>query len=601
MSTYAGSCYCIDASGSYSITQTNPSISMNTSSPLAYYDVSNAIQIRIGVRAFNELIGITKDEDNVEVIEALYDISNDELETDTLVLSTNDFKNNLLSSNIISMGDMSTLYSDFNFTVTQYFGAPGGFSTLFAEESARSLNNGVFDISGLYNIIHGENYDVSGAVVSDLSGSLTIHNINEILRYMIDSNIFDNRPVASNYGVEHGFIDGDLIFLRDGLSITLTVDIEAETLTPINNVGPTNLSTIDSLINYSDSTTYVQKTTTSTTTNITQTYQVPVLLILQNADTFSYSDYGMEWIDVTGDIIGDRFWLACSLSTSGQYQSVIDLSGDIYTSSDYGSAWTYRYNIGNSVANQIALSTSGQYQTACSGTSIFISSDYGLNWTETLSVGQTQIFVSISMNGEYQTLISVGDSMYQSTDYGATWTRYDDDTTDLYNSIQTFPTGGVAMSYNGQYQTIVSEAIYLSSDYGSTWTTTSVDASNVSFDDHNWMDVDVSSTGEYQAAVEVTGEIYISSDYGITWSARNDSHITDRQWQGISMSSSGAFMTALAKGGNVFVSTDYGVTWTKSTDTQLENKQWQDIEVSSNGVYQNAVVYGGSVYISTLL
>ena len=365
MSAVTGSCYCVDASGSYSIIQTNPSISMNTSSPLALHDVSNAIQVRMGVRAFNELIGITKDEDNVEVIEALYDISNDELETDTLVFSTNDFKNNLIASNIISLGDMSTLYSDFNFTVTQYFGAPGGFSTLFADESARTLNNGVFDVSGLYNIINGENYDVSGAVVTDLSGSLTIHNVNETLRYMIDSNIFDNRPAASQYGVDDGFIDGDLIFLSDGLSITLTVAVEAETLTPINNVGPTNLSAIDSLINYNDTTTHVQKTTTSTTTNITQTYKVPILFILQNADTFSYSDYGMEWINVTGDIIGDRFWLACSLSTSGQYQSVIDLSGDIYTSSDYGSDWTYRYNIGYSAANQVALSTSGQYQTAC--------------------------------------------------------------------------------------------------------------------------------------------------------------------------------------------------------------------------------------------
>ena len=599
--SHTGNCYVVDASGSYSIVQTNPSISMHSSSPLACYDVSNAIQIRMGVRRFNELIGITKDQDNNEVIQSLYDISNDELETDTLVFSTNDFKSQLLSSNIVSLGDMETLYSDFNFTVTHYFGAPGGFSTLFAEESARTLNNGIFDISGLYHIINGENYDVSGAVVTDLSGNLTIHNINEILRYIVDSNVFDNRPTSSQYGVNDGFIDGDLIFLRNGLSITLTVDIEAETLMPINNVGPTNLSTIDNLINYTDNTSFVQKNTTSTTTNITQTYKVPILLILQNGDTFSYADYGMKWIDVTGDTIGDRLWLACSLSTSGQYQSVIDKPGDIYTSSDYGSSWTFRDNIGDSIANQVALSTTGQYQTACSGTSIFISNDYGINWTETLSVGQAHIFVSISMNGQYQTLISVGDSMYRSNDYGITWTRHDDEDSDLYNSVQTFPTGGVSMSYNGQYQTIVSEAIYLSSDYGNTWNTTSVNTSNVRFDDHNWMDVDVSSTGQYQAAVEVTGEIYISSDYGQQWSARNDSHITDRQWQGISMNSTGQFLTALAKGGFLFVSIDYGATWTKSTDPLLGTKQWQDIEVSANGIYQNAVEYGGSVYISTLM
>jgi hypothetical protein len=112
MSTYAGSCYCVDASGSYSITQTNPSISMNTSSPLAYYDVSNAIQIRMGVRAFNELIGITKDEDNEEIIESLYDISNDELETDTLVFSTNNFNQyRTFKSGIILRDDIKNIDS----------------------------------------------------------------------------------------------------------------------------------------------------------------------------------------------------------------------------------------------------------------------------------------------------------------------------------------------------------------------------------------------------------------------------------------------------------------------------------------------------------
>jgi len=596
-------CYVIDASGSFSIIQNNPGYTIQTTNPLALHDISNSIQILMSTRTFNTLIGISKNESNESLVNVDYDTSTNKLKTDTLTFDTEKFKANVSSNNITSLGAMSTLYSDFNYTVQKFFGSTVSFP-LIAESPSYNLNNGVFDVSGLIQIINGQSYKVDGAVVSDLSGSFTINNINSILTYINDSNIFNNRPPTKNLDISHGFIENDLIFVKEGLSITMTLDInitQAGTNAPVFSNGPNNLQKIDASINYFDASSNIRKVTTYSLTNITQTYTVPLLIILKNIETFNYDNFGQEWIDITSATLGPKDWLACSISTNGQYQSVIDLSGDIYVSSNYGTDWSLQKNIGRSPANQIAISTSGQYQTACSGSEIYVSNNYGSTWTLVFAVGQSEIFVSISLNGQYQTLISAGDAMYRSTNYGMTWTRYEDDTNDLYYSIQGFPTGGVAMSYNGQYQAIVSEAIHLSNDYGATWTTTSVDTTNVDFDDHNWMDVTMSSTGQYQAAVEVTGEIYVSDNYGVTWSKRDEEHIRDRQWQGISMSASGKFITALAKGGNVFVSIDFGDTWAISSDTKLRNKQWQDIAVSANAIYQNAVVYGGAVFISTLV
>ena len=86
---------------------------------------------------------------------------------------------------------------------------------------------------------------------------------------------------------------GDLIYIPNGISITLTVNIEQEPYDPINNVGPTNLSSVDHLINYSESRANIRKQTTSSITNITQTYSVPILVVLTNDDVGAFDDYGV--------------------------------------------------------------------------------------------------------------------------------------------------------------------------------------------------------------------------------------------------------------------------------------------------------------------
>jgi len=601
------SCNCyqlfvLDGSGGFTIQQNLQDVSLNEQTPLSVYDISSAIQIRLGVRSLNSAIGIEKDDANQTVVQTTYDASSELFSPNDLSYNTTTLLESITQESILTIGKMSTLYSDFNYTVEKYFGLPTGFSDLFAEEHARTLNNGVFDISGLYTIMNGNNFNIEGSYVSDLSGAFYIQNMSEKFRYMVDTDIFNNRS-ASGYGVADGFIANDLIYLANGITVTLRVDIEEELYFPKNNVGPANLQAIDSSINYFDASNNVRKVTTYSTTNITQSYTVPILFILTGEDVFNAEDYGKLWTDVTTGVLANQKWLAVSISIDGKYQTAIEELGDIYISSDHGSTWSVTTNIGQEVSNSVAISTSGQYQTASNGKNIYVSSDYGATWTNVLSYGKADFFVAISLNGQYQTLISAGDAMYRSSDYGATWTAFSDDTHELYYSVLGFPTGGVTMSYNGQYQTIVSENIYYSSDYGVTWnTTTDINTNDQrDWDDHNWMGVDMSSDGQYQSAVEVTGEIYVSVDYGSTWDKIDEAVVTDKQWQGISVSASGQYQTAIVKGGTIYVSTDYGQTWEQSEDTNVANRQWQAISVSSSGIYQTAAVYNGALWTSNLV
>ena len=599
---YTGEAYAIDTSGSFSIEQNLPEIKVQDTLLANRFDVGDALQITYSVRKINDKLGITKDElnDKTLFIEG-FDEENDALVTDAVTVTSEELLSYITTNSIISMGKLSTLYSDFNYTVLEYFGAPYGFSTLFAGEEYYNINQGVFDPSALIQLFNKFDFNINGTVVTDLSGHFEINDITENLRYASGTNMFDNRPEDKNIGVVEGFIEGDLLYMPNGIHITLSVNIEQEPYNPINNIGPTNLSSINNLLNYADSQTNIRKNTTSTTTNITQTYSVPILIKLVNSDIGAFDLYGSSWNNKTNTEIGHQKWLVVSISASGKYQSAIEEDGDIYVSNNFGSTWIQRANIGTSLTNNISISLTGQYQTVANGTDIYISNNYGISWNQVYNLGFSQIFVSMCLTGEYQAVVSSGDSLYQSTDYGQTWTRNTNVNGDLYNSIQSFPTAGISMSYDGKLQIIVCEAIYLSNNYGQTWnTTTIIDDINREFDDHNWVACDMSSDGKYMAAVEVTGEIYISNDFGNNWTKNNNANVRDRNWQDISISANGRFMTAVEKNGYVFVSTDFGLNWSVTQDTELGSKVWQTISVSANGMYQTAAVYGGDIYTAAI-
>ncbi len=601
--THIGNCYVIDSEGGFSLKQNFQEVQMAPANKLVpAYDLSNAIQISLGVRIMNDKIGITKDESNNVVFDAEFDASGINLAADSLSFGTTNLTECIGVDNIISMGRLSSLYSDFNETVYKYFGLPNGFGNIFSNYDATNINGGVFDASCLIHVLSGNSFDVSGSYISDISGSFTVNNINEVLRFIIDEDVYNNRDPSDNIGLGNGFIGGDLIYVPDGISIGLSLDIESEPYTPINNIGPSNLQKIDASINYFETNSNVRKTTSYSVNNITQTYTVPMLFVLSNKDNFLFIDYGAKWFDVTTDILANQKWLAVSISTTGRYQVAIEELGGIYVSRDFGTTWTVKINIGEASSNSVSMSTSGQYQTASNGRNIYISNDHGESWNSVYNFGDTKVFVSVSLNGQYQNIISAGDSLYQSRDYGLTWVRFTDEYSELYNSIQMFPTCDVAMSYNGNYQTIVSENIYTSSDYGFTWNTVDLNPGvDSDWDDRNWISVAMSSEGKYQTALEDVGEIYVSDDFGTTWTKKNNQVIRDKQWRSVAMSANGRFQTALAKNGGVFVTIDHGDTWSLSVETIFGDRTWQGNSVSANAQYQTAVTYNGPIYVSQLI
>ena len=593
---YAGSVYAFGASGGFYVQQGFSQINLTPEDVLTRYDVTDAVQIKFSARTLNKKLGILKDASNYSVIQAWFDPSHELLYTDSIKLCNCDLQYGVSTQNVVSVGKLQSLYTDFKYCVSSYFGDPGGFASLFALEQGFDPNNGVFDASALVQVLNKSTFNINGSFVSDLSGHVMINDINRTLAFTIDSNTFNNRnPADKNWGVQDGFVAGDLIFIPEGLTISLSINIQAEALSPINNIGPSYLERIRNRLNWTRG--YVKRNTTYTTTNITQTTTLPLLLIMTDVTLETYTTYGRTWVKVGSVANGEpQNWLGISVSSTGKYQSAITQSGDIHITQDYGTTWTLPNNIGPSDNNSISISYTGQHQTVSNGLGIFVSNDFGATWRPTFTQGASQIFVTISLTGQYQTVVSCGDTVYISRDYGKTWNPVDPvENEELYYSIQAFPTAGIALSYNGIYQTIVTENIYISSDYGVTWTNVSPQND---LDDRNWSSVAMASDGIYQTAIEEGGEIYISNDYGHTWAFVDNPDLIDKQWESVSVSATGQYQTAIERGGDIYTSIDYGKTWTMVSDPLVADKQWAWVSVSSDGIYQSAVDYGGNIYMS---
>ena len=283
--TYSGNVYALAASGGFEMERGFDDIKFRATSEPVYIDVTNSIQVMMDIATFESKLGA-------------FDPVSDEFANDEITISATEFKNGVTKgAQVISVGRYSSLYADFQTYVATYFGFDGGFSSLFAAASEFAIDtNNVFNGASFVSLLNGVSETPEGAYISDLSGSIKISNINKLLRYAVDADVFGNRTPGSsgdagavdpnntnNWGVEDGFVVGDLIWVEAGTTVTLNLAIDYESFNPINNIGPNNV--LNQTTNVTSG--VFQTTTNATTTLITRTVKAPLLIKLVAGSTIS--------------------------------------------------------------------------------------------------------------------------------------------------------------------------------------------------------------------------------------------------------------------------------------------------------------------------
>ena len=275
--TYATTVYAFGATDGFVMERGFADIELRVADAIQRFDVANAVQITVAASVLNAKLGTFDDVSDSFLI--------DDVETTSIEFTSDNFRTALASTDdVISVGSLSTLYSDFKTYVGVYFGFNGGFETLFAAATEFTIDeDDLFEADSLVALIAGVAVDdTAHPYTKVMTGSIHIGNITNLLRYAVDSNCFGNRTPsgtdstdATNFGVNNGFLANDLIWVPTGIEVTLKLAIDAESFNPINNRGPNYVQNTDLIEgNFSSA-------TTATTTLITRVIKVPMLIRLK--------------------------------------------------------------------------------------------------------------------------------------------------------------------------------------------------------------------------------------------------------------------------------------------------------------------------------
>ena len=276
--TYATTVYAFGASDGFVMERGFADIELRVAEAIQRFDVINAVQITVAASVLNAKLGTFDDVSDSFLI--------DDVETTSIEFTSDNFRTALASTDdVISVGSLSTLYSDFKTYVGVYFGFNGGFETLFAAATEFTIvEDDLFEADSLVALIAGTAADdTANPYTKVMTGSITISNITKLLRYAVDSNCFGNRVPSgtdptdeTNFGVNNGFLANDLIWVPAGIEVTLKLAIDAESFNPINNRGP-NYVVQDTTVEAGN----FSSVTSATTTLITRVVKAPMLIRLK--------------------------------------------------------------------------------------------------------------------------------------------------------------------------------------------------------------------------------------------------------------------------------------------------------------------------------
>ena len=220
----------IDATGGFTIDISLADIDLLTENPIRDFDLTETLQLEFDVRIFNEKIGLIKDASNITILDTSFNSELNVFPTDSFTLTFEEFKDNLDSSQVISLGKFETIYSDFKQYINHCFYYNNLFPSLLKSSDATDISNGIFDSDQFIELINGQYVNEDGETVDNFSGSVKLDNINISLSYILQADPFENRVVSSDlsYSRSDGFISGDLILVNPGMIIELKLIVDQQ-------------------------------------------------------------------------------------------------------------------------------------------------------------------------------------------------------------------------------------------------------------------------------------------------------------------------------------------------------------------------------------
>jgi len=237
------------------------------------------------------------------------------------------------------------------------------------------------------------------------------------------------------------------------------------------------------------------------------------------------TNYGGTWTQASQIT---NTWIINAMNYTGQYQTAVDASGAIYTSSNFGAAWSY---------SQFTLPSFTQPLVA---------------------------FLAIGSSGSQQYLLTSGGGLWISSTFGAAWSYSSILTTNSYWTSIATDSAGLYVLASSTSSVAATAGLWLSANSGATWSQIG------SYSSIPFNGCTVSATGRYMSAIDIYGGIYISSNYGASWSISvvGSNFIVPTEIAG---SSSGQYLTACNYGTNTYTVDAYYTMLSSATNGIMDN------------------------------
>lgn len=226
--------YYIPASGGFRIEQqVGGPIPVIGDMSVKELDLTLALQLRINVKEFNNKLGIVKDASNNTVISSPFDVSGGSF-PNSISFDFYEFIPDITSDNIISLGDFSTMNSDFRRSIVNYYKLSKDVNVFDPSGESQNTDSTITnnEFIDLFSFV-----DPSSNTSNDISGNMNIYYVPQLMASLYENDPFNNR---SNKTIEHGFLAGDVIVLDNGLSVRL--DLLNEPVPPLSGISGTDIN-----------------------------------------------------------------------------------------------------------------------------------------------------------------------------------------------------------------------------------------------------------------------------------------------------------------------------------------------------------------------
>ena len=266
----------------------------------------------------------------------------------------------------------------------------------------------------------------------------------------------------------------------------------------------------------------------------------------------------------------DHIITCIAMSEDGKYQyfgtqnPYNDNYGNIMGSNDYGRTWNDT-NTNYDKWRAMAVSADGQVISASTDASYVYNIYVKYGSSSTNNVGVIFNSIAMSSSGQYQSATVNNGKIWRSSNYGGTWTVVASSTTDAYNEISMSGAGDIQIAVAGSID--ISGAVYLSTDFGVNWTLITGSGKPITAEP-GFCSVSVARCGKYATIVSISGNIYISNDFGTSWSTSGSNGNPTK----ISISANGQYQAYVSYDDNkLHYSTDYGVTFNTKNAFSFSN------------------------------